>query len=91
MKFGPVIPCYNTIRLNYYYFFNFNFSCHDVTNNSENCQNLAEKGENRCFSKIDLRKSNKISDRSPKGFGYSGQTTRTIPPPVEARVNVHKI
>ena len=56
MKFGPVIPCYNTIRLKKIFFLNFNFSRDDVTNNSGNCQNLAEKGKNRCFSKIEIKK-----------------------------------
>ena len=47
MKFGPVIPYYDTIRMKKQFFGNFNFLRDDVTNYSGNCQNLAKKVKNR--------------------------------------------
>ena len=51
-KIGPVIPCYNTISLNIFFFY-LNFSRDDVT---DYFQNLAKQGENPCFSKMEKKK-----------------------------------
>ena len=55
IKICPLILYYSTKSLIKDFFSNLIFHVLAITNYSGSCQNLAERGENRCFSKMDIK------------------------------------